>query len=99
MLCLEQVLHTVQVGNNLQNQGVSCLIGESRMTSVCTRTYINATAIPGGVSVSLTRLAIWGVAIFHLASIIPTVEMLKHANQSVSWVVWGAPWKRTPHPL
>jgi len=69
------------------------------MASVCAKTYVNAAAIPGGVSVSLTRLAIWGVAILHLASIIPTMEVLEQVNRSALWVVWGAPWKRTPHPL
>jgi len=42
------------------------------------KTHINAATIPCGVSVSLTRLAIWRVAILHLASIIPTVKVLKH---------------------
>lgn len=49
------------------------------MTLVCTKAYINAAAIPGGVSVSSARLAIWGVAILHLAGIIPAVKVLRHA--------------------
>ena len=47
------------------------------MGLVWIETYFNAAAIAGGVSVSLTRLAIWRVAILHLASIIPTMKVLK----------------------
>jgi hypothetical protein len=50
------------------------------MCLVWIKTHVYATAIPGGVIVSPTPLAICRVAILHLASIIPTVKVLKHAG-------------------
>jgi hypothetical protein len=44
------------------------------------KTNVNAAALPGSVPVSLTRQAIWRIAILHVASIIATVKVLKHAN-------------------
>ena len=44
------------------------------------KTYVDAAALPSSVPVSLTRQAIWRVAILYLASIITTVKVLKHAN-------------------
>ena len=69
------------------------------MSLIRVETHINAAAIPGSMPVSLTRLAVWRIAILHLASIVPTVKVLKHEKLSVSWVLWNAPQKRTPHPL
>lgn len=47
------------------------------MSSIWMKTDFNAAAIPGGVFVSLARLAICGIAIRHHTSIIPAVKVLK----------------------
>jgi len=60
------------------------------MILVWVETHINAATIPGSVLVSLTRLAIWRVAILHLAGIIPAVKVLKHVKLSASWVLCSA---------
>lgn len=69
------------------------------MSLIWVETHINAAAIPGSVPVSLTRLAVWRSAILHLASVVSTVKVLKDKKLLVSWVIWNARWKRTPHPL
>lgn len=61
------------------------------MSLVWMKMYLNAAAIPGGVLVSLTRLAILRVAILHLASIIPAVKVLKHVGLSAPRTLWSAP--------
>ena len=53
-----------------------------------TKPHLNAAAIAGGMSVSFTRLAVWRVAILHLASIIPTVKVLKYVNSQSSRMSW-----------
>lgn len=50
-------------------------------------THINAAAIPGSVPVSPTRLAVWRIAILHLASVVPTVKVLKRKDLSAPWVL------------
>ena len=59
---------------------VSCLCCESRMSLVWIKTHINAAAIPSGVPMGLTRLAILRIAILHLASIIPTMKVLQNVD-------------------
>jgi hypothetical protein len=51
------------------------------MIVVLIKTHVDATTIARCVLVSLTRLAICRVAVLHLASIIPTVKVLKHVDQ------------------
>lgn len=54
------------------------------MWSVRGKTYINAATIPSGVPMSFTRFTILRIAILHLASVIPTVEVLENVNSSAS---------------
>ena len=53
------------------------------------KAYIDAATVACGVSVSFTRLAIWRVTILHLASIIPTVKVLKYVSSSASCALWS----------
>ena len=50
------------------------------MSLVWIKTHINAAAIPSGVPMGLTRLAILRIAILHLASIIPTMKVLQNVD-------------------
>ena len=69
------------------------------MSSIRVKTHINAAAIPGSMPVSLTRLAVWRIAILHLASIVPTVKVLKYESLSASWVLYGMPRGNAPRIL